>query len=409
MGNRTPDREVAGESGSTVTQSYGRRLAVFALFLLLPSVGLFDKYLGRGGVLIYGVVSVPLLIVILRPGSRLPRVFLRLKPRLAWGLVALTFAALIAAVVIIYPIANSGIVGGGSDSDDSLDQGVRALWTGRYPYDELTYLGQPVVALTGGLLLSTPAVLGLGGSAYQNVFWLALFFWALKAQLRDVRLALLLLWLMFGLAPTTFYGVLNGTDHIASALAVLVLTQWLLLEVHKKHRRVWLVVILLGLALGWRPNLLWLLPLIVMAVQRNAGWRTASLVGGSLLLVLLATNLPFYLYNPARYAPLQANFDLVRWLAGPLVPVLTGVLALALAVTQPRSCGISILFRNCAWVLALPIWCLFLASSAALGQLSWYFAKYGIFALFFSVASHGVDLLAFAGQFTQRRQGEPVN
>jgi hypothetical protein len=381
-----------------VIRSELRRLTILAVFLLLPSVGLFEKYLGQAGVLIYGAVGIPLLIFSLQPGSPLPRMFLRLKPRVAWGLVVLTFAVLIAAVVVVYPIANSGIVGGGSDSDDSIDQGVRALWAGRYPYDELTYLGQPVVALTGGLLLSTPAVMLLGGSAYQNVFWLALFFWVLLAQLRDVRLALLLLWLMFGLAPATFYGVLNGTDHIASALAVLVLTYWMMAEFQQKRRRVWLAVFGVALALGWRPNLLWLLPLIVMAVQRNAGWRTAGAAGSVMLLVLLATNLPFYLSNPVGYAPLHANFDLVRWLAGPLVPVLTGLLALVLAVIQPRPCEARILFRNCAWVLALPIWCLFLAYSAALRQVSWYFAAYGIFALFFSVTSYGVDLLAAAAQ-----------
>jgi len=41
-----------------------------------------------------------------------------------------------------------------------------------------------------------------------------------------------------------------------------------------------------------------------------------QLSGGSLLLVLLATNLPFYSYNPPDMRALQANFDLVRgWLA----------------------------------------------------------------------------------------------
>ena len=92
----------------------------------------------------------------------------------------------------------------------------------------------------------------------------------------------------------------------------------------------------------------------------------------------------------------------------PLQFVLTGILALILAVTLPRPCGTTALFRNCAWVLALPIWCLLLAHSIAARQLAWYFAKYGMFALFFGVASYGVDLLAFAAQFTRHSAAPPV-
>jgi uncharacterized membrane protein len=72
--------------------------------------------------------------VVMRPASLPIRLALRLKPRTTWLLVILTFVVLTAAVVVIYPIANSGIVGGGSDVDDGLSLGVRELWAGRYPY-----------------------------------------------------------------------------------------------------------------------------------------------------------------------------------------------------------------------------------------------------------------------------------
>jgi hypothetical protein len=366
-------------------------LVFLALLLLIPSAGLVEKYLGRFGVWAYWICGGLAFFVVMRPASLPIRLALRLKPRTTWLLVILTFVVLTAAVVVIYPIANSGIVGGGSDVDDGLNLGVRELWAGRYPYTARSYLGGPVAVMGGALLLSTPSVFLLGSSAYQNLFWLTLFFLVLKARLGDVRLALLILWLMFALAPVTVYGLLTGDDHIANTLVVVVALHWLLTTAPERRRSALLAAVLVGLGLAWRPNFLPLIPVIVMALWRSTTRREAVLYSGIMFAVLACISLPFYLSNPAGYAPLHANFNIVPF--GTALAVATGLLAVGLAIWQPRPCSSSVVLRNCAIILIAPMWTLLIWQSLVYDQLVLYFDKYGLFALYFGVASLGVELL----------------
>ncbi len=373
-------------------RSFYLLLASLALFLLVPSAGIVEKYLGPRGVWIYWIVSGALLLAIMRPRSLPIRLTMRISPRLAWVLMALTLAALIAAFVVIYPIANSGIIGGGSDGDEAVNLGVRELWQGRYPYYAKTYLDNPVVTLMGGLLLSTPATL-LGNSVYQNFVWLALFFVTLKLRLCDIRLALLLSWLVLLLAPIVFYELMTGSDRSANALAVLVSTQWLMTTLRSRQRRVIAAAILLGLSLAWRMNFLLLLPPIALAVWHNADHRTALVILAVIAVVLLIAIVPFYLVDPAGFTPLQTGLKLILPTASVVIPLLTGVMAMVLAFRQPRPCSINRLFRSCALVLALPIWCVIVLATLLSGHVTFSFAGYGVFALYFGVATYGVDLL----------------
>ena len=366
-------------------------LLAFALFLLVPSAGIIEKYLGLPGVCAYWIIGGLLLWMIMRPGSWAMRLTLRLKPRVALALLMLTFVVLIATFFIIYPIANTGLIGGGSDGDEAVNLGVQALWQGQYPYYATTYLDNPVVTLGGGLLLSTPSV-WLGNSAYQSLFWLLLFVLALHLRLRDRRLTLLLFWLMLFLAPLTFYDIITGGDRTANTLAVLVSIQWLLVAARHGQRRAIVAAVLVGLSLAWRFNFLLLLPLIAVAIWRSTTPRYALLLNGIILLVIAATIVPFYVIDPAGFAPLRTGLKLLWPGAAVVITALTGGLAVLLALRQPRQCRVGRLFRNSALVLAVPIWSMVILVTVLYGS-GLYFAGYGIFALYFAVASFGVDLL----------------
>ncbi len=86
--------------------------------LLIPSTGQVQKYLGTYGVFAYLFVCSTILIVCIKrivSVSTLTR-----QQTTLWTFI--TFLAIILIFAVVYPIANSGIVGGGSDNDDDLNK-----------------------------------------------------------------------------------------------------------------------------------------------------------------------------------------------------------------------------------------------------------------------------------------------
>jgi hypothetical protein len=367
-----------------------------ALSLFVPSTFLFQKYLGIIGVVVYVAAASSALVVVVRRRSVIERFLSRLTDRQIIGLALLTFVLISIAFLIVYPIANSGASGGGSDSDDALNVATTELLHGRYPYYPRTYLGNPISPLPGALLLAAPFVL-LGNSAYQNILWLLVFFAAMKLYLRGWRPALWLLWTILILSPIVLYLIMIGSDYIANTLYVLVFIQWLMVSVSQSdpgRRASMLPAILLGIGLSSRANFLLVLPLVLVALARNVGWRTA--IGLTLLTIaaFAAVTLPFYLYDPRGFSPLhtideleplQAALPAANW----LIPAVTGLLTLILAIVQLQRGRLAILFRNCAIVLALPVWCGIVLTSIRFARPYFGYASFGVFYLFFGAVAFG--------------------
>lgn len=76
------------------------------------------------------------------------------------------------------------------------------------------------------LLFDTPFVL-LGNSAYMNLFWLAIFLFVCREELRDARQALLLFWVVLALCPQVMQQVVTGGNHLANGLFTMVLLWWM--------------------------------------------------------------------------------------------------------------------------------------------------------------------------------------
>ena len=83
--------------------------------------------------------------------------------------------ALCVLFAVAYPVATSGLFGGGTDRADALDVTDAALLAGRPVYDTLTYLGNPPTPLPGAVLLAAPFhLIGSGGVAERRLVHAAL-------------------------------------------------------------------------------------------------------------------------------------------------------------------------------------------------------------------------------------------
>jgi len=366
------------------------------LTLLIPSTAVLHKYLGLWGVVAYAAAISLLLLGLFRYPATGLRMMTVLTPSQLFWLAGLTLGLLLVAFAIIYPIVDSGIVGGGSDGDDALNLATRELLAGRYPYYPRTYLGNPISPMPGALLLAIPFVL-LGNSAYQNFFWLLVFIVVMKSHWRDWRLALFLFWLVLALSPAVLHSLLIGSDYIANSLYVLVLMLGVVTVTSQPSWPAWsriLLAVLLGIGLSSRANFLLLLPLIFSAVGRQAGWRTAVQYTGITIMAYTAVTLPFYLYDPPAFSPLHTanklgQFAAVLPDAGMIVPALTMLVAAGLAIWQRDA---SHLLKTSTVVMALPVLAGILLTIITRGELDFRFASFGLFFLFFGAAAFWQDV-----------------
>ena len=381
---------------STVAQSLVAG-ALLAWFLIFPSLGLAQKYGGIRGVLVYGAVTTALLMLLAwhhrRVIDRLRHIDLRV---VQWALVAV-FAGVTALVSVLYPVSNSGeaswlspsgVVGGGSDRDEALNLGVRAVLEGRYPYYERTHLDNLVSQLPGSLLLAMPFVV-LGNVAWQNLVWLCALVAASRKVLGDVRAAVACLALILCSSPVVLQDIVTGGDLAANAIVVLAVL--VLLLTSPPSAPPWQqasIAVAAGVAFSTRAQFWLLLPLLVAALQRRLGARAASLW----LVVSLGTfalvTLPFYLYDPTSFSPLvvQNKFSAFDTATRDsfLILALLGVAAAALAVWVSRQ-PTWLWLVCCGLVLTAPALVLVALTSVRANWPELAYASYATPGLFFGV------------------------
>lgn len=374
-----------------LSSSIPRPLLGLAFVLIFPSTAVVQRALGFPGVAVYVAAACGLLWL----GQRVafPWVMARMPSRWAAGLLVAGFGAMATLFLVLYPIANSGVVGGGSDGDDALDVAAAALMQGQYPYYPRTYLGNPISPLPGSVLLAAPFVAILGGSAFQNLLWLVLFFITVCVALRSAGQALLLLWVMLLLSPALLHALAIGSDYIANGVFVLLFSWWLLAWTAQPGRR-WAVALLLaallGVALASRAQFVLLLPLIFSALGQRVGWRPAAGLLAAAVVALAAVTLPFLLYDPAGFTPLGTYreigiFDAV--LPGAGVGITLATAAAGLGLARQDNGNLTVFFRNCTSVLALPVVCGVVLMSIGLGRLDFSFAGFGVMVMFFGTAA----------------------
>ena len=329
--------------------------------LTIPSLALVNARLGSWGVVAY-LVAVGLTLPLVRR--------IRMSETQAHWLGIGTLFFVLAAFLVAYPFAQSGVFGWGSDSDDAFNVSVGQLLHGHFPYYVRTYLGNVIHPLPGALLLALPFVV-MGNAAYQDLFWLAVFFYVACREAGSTRRALLLLWALLGLCPEVIHAVVTGNDQLVNGIYPLV-ALWLMM----RKNSVWAAVFF-GVSLSSRANFLFLAPLAFAWLLKEYGMPRAVRDLSIATVTFLAVTLPLYLFDPKNFTPLDAadrltDFDYVLPHLSLWLGVAAVLLTIGFAAFKPRSP-----LANFALVQAF-----FVVSEMLMwGDLE--YSGYGLFFLFF--------------------------
>jgi len=361
-------------------------LLTLAFCLFIPSIGAVQKYTGLAGLAGYGVAVLAVLII----GERyvFPWLLGACSERLAIGLAVVVGIVLVAAFVFIYPIANAGVVGGGTDRDEALNIAVWELLSGRYPYYPRTYLNAPISPLPGAILLAMPFVL-LGNSAYQNLFWIVVFYLLAVYYFKAHRLALLMCSTILALSPLFWQEFVTGGDLLANSLFICVFAV-IFMHIYQSSSasstRKLLLAILFGIGLSSRLNYFLLLLPVCSLMWQTDGWRSSLKYTAVICITAAIITLPFYIYDPAGFSPLHTlrkvdQFGTSLPFAGPLIVIISGLAALLLAARSLPNRPVTFL-RACALPQMIPI-IAGLIFYAARGQLDYTFPGYGFSFLWF--------------------------
>ena len=387
---------------STTEARPTRDLWILALLLAFPSTGFVQKYAGLGGVAAYVAVVVGVVFL----SARLTRRFAPwLKCRFR-ELSIISVVALLSGFVLLHPFEDGRGPGKSSDRDEGLEMAVSRLANGETPYYPSNKVAGPLSVMPGSILLAAPFV-ALGNSGYQNVFWLAAFLIAGRSFFRDKVAALWLLVIPLAVSMAAQYEFVSGGDLIANGIFVALLFLWTLnawSDSNAPAWQRWLCCLLVGVGLASRANFILLLPLFGAAMWRVAGFKSALLVTSLAGLVTLSLTVPFYLHDPAGFAPLGSSNKLKYWdhilpfasrtiVGSTVLASLLGAVWLLLRCTRN---SIAAFFRCCTIVTLVPMVGAVMVASWVNGHPDFGIMKdrFGLMFIYFSLLGwgHGLHL-----------------
>lgn len=380
----------------TSKMTSNRYLTIFglAVFLLAPSFDTPLKYFGVGGVIGYFLAGILLIFVAER--YILPLFQKCISARSANILAIATLVALVFLTLVVYPIANSGRFGGGTDADDALIVAAGELLSGNYPYTLSTYLGNQISPMPGTVFLAIPFVI-LNAIHFQNIVWLAVFFLVFRHFEKSSVSALGLIWAMLAFSPTLLQNIVSGADYASNSIYILV-SMWILMRTlsdpgSAQWKRV-VPAILLGVALSSRSTFMLIMPLFLSLLVQTSGWKTAVKYLGVSGLTFLVVTVPFWLYDPAGFAPLRVQADKLKAIedvlpyAGLIIPGTAGLIAVVLSFQDMKD-DTARFFRNCAIVQIVVLFFTSAVYSIKLGHVDLFLQQsgYGMFSLFFGATA----------------------
>jgi hypothetical protein len=300
-------------------------VGAFALWFI-PSVGQLTKHLGPWGTGMSAAAAFTGILLLVKEwevihSKRWTATADRLLPFLV--------LATILAFAVLYPIANSAVVGLGSDRDDALDAALRELLHGSYPYYARTYLGNTPRPAPGSLLLALPFFL-IGASALQNLFWLPAFLYYSRYLLFCDPLLSLAFYSIFLLGcPGALQDFVTGGDYLVNAIYVAVAVA-LVAHVHERpgsRLTRWPTYVFLAVAVSSRFIYGLAMPVLAVFVGQRDGLRAAIEFACFTSLLILVINGPFYAYDPANFVPLALGEKLgaipSQFHAALLIPVVS--------------------------------------------------------------------------------------
>ncbi len=323
-----PARPTEPSSAAPWSGIAGPVLSLWVLWLV-PSLGQLVKVTDLAGAVALAIVALAgLCLLLLAARSQ------RLRPTRAWFLALCAVA--VALFAVLYPLATSGRFGGGSDRDDALNDALRSLVAGHYPYAAMTYLGNPPTPMPGALLLARPFQF-LGNAALQNLFWVPAFLLWCRTHFREPATAWIAGLVVVVVAPQALDDFVVGGDFLVNALYVAIVTDWCI-RTQRGERSLARAcsAILLAVAVSSRP--IYAVSLVIVAghvwqVHGAARCLRLSAVCG---VVVLALNLPFYLHDPTRFPTAHVLGKLDAQPGAALVKIMLPALGLAVAALASR-------------------------------------------------------------------------
>lgn len=372
-----------------------RSAAAFVLSLVAPSTYLAYHFLGLPGLIAYVAIAPASLYALHRVDLRR---IAALMTRGQAGLLALALLVfLVAAFEVGYPIANSGLLGPGTDRDEHLQIGATELLHGRYPYYQLGPYEGFISQMPGALLLAVPFAL-VGTAAYQNLFWLAAFAVAMGRRLGNMGAGLLLTVAVLGLSPIVLREYVTGGDLLAGSICVVLSVIWVV-RAASGGRAAWETgasAAALGISLSTRIHVALVLPLVLAALVRRAGPGRALQSTAIAAAAYAAVTLPFLLYDPPAFTPLRTigmiQPDNASWLVGATLALVCVAASIACA-RDPAVGELPVLLRYGALVLAVPVLVsMFPASLLQEQRPDFSVAGYALPCVFFGAAAYAASL-----------------
>jgi hypothetical protein len=199
------------------------------------------------------------------------------RRQISFGWFVILFLVVVAAFAVLYPISLRHTLNSGSDREDALRVELSAVVHHSYPYDARTFLGNPPSPLPGAMVLAAP-FFAVGHVAWQNLFWLALFF-VFAVRFFDYRATALLFLTVFVLwAPANLSDLTSGGDYVTNFLYFSIAVALFVRSLGCSYYLCIPAVLFLGVTLSSRVVYGFaLIPLLALTLQRTSRLRAVVL------------------------------------------------------------------------------------------------------------------------------------
>jgi hypothetical protein len=290
-------------------------------------------------------------------------VLLVLERRPEWGGSLSVAAALAgcwllvaAAYFVLHPMSQRHVFGPGSDRENAIQVASHALFSGHFPYRELTFLHHPITPMPGALLLASPFYL-IGQVGLQNLLWLAIFLYWIYRFIGRSWIEVWYVYVFVLLSPCIMQDFVTGGEFFTNLVYVIVILTAVFRSLKKDQAgwSVWMWPLLLGIALASRPIYSLVYPcLFAYALQSSNRWVAIRTVGLTLIAEFCVI-LPVYFRDPTHFMPFNAGSNayslLPAWLHPAILTFASGFLTASTSFFVHLNLRRVLLILGCALTL----------------------------------------------------------
>ena len=276
-----------------------------ATSITITSLGQVYKYGGLEGFIAFTLITLALVLIVDKKWNSIDALLSKgyVSPILILCIVSL----LICLFIALFPSANAGEYGGGSDADDALKIGAEAILSLSNPYHLQTYLGLPITPGLGAILLSIPFYL-LGNVSYQNFFWLLILILLIYKHFKNFNTTLILCVFVYVINPLSLVQIITGVDHLTNGIYVFIPLLIFITLFHKISQNktlLFISAVMLGISISSRINFLFMIPILFAHIYHSSNYKQALKWTSVSTCTVLLLALPLYLNDPSSFTPVK--------------------------------------------------------------------------------------------------------